>query len=70
LNVSDEAFMAYKAALFSVENHPEESKDEFAKDSRLLEIANQVPELKGNSAFKKDVEDGTYDKWALEMSKV
>ncbi|MFE2293513.1 DsbA family protein [Streptomyces sp. NPDC059452] len=68
LNVSPEAFMDYKAALYSAEFHPEESQDKFAKDSYLIEIADSVDALKGNKAFQKDVEDGTYDAWAMKMS--
>ena len=68
LNVSPEAFLDYKAALYSAKYHPQESDDKFAKDSYLLKVADPVPALKGNSAFKKAVEDGTYDKWAMKMS--
>ncbi|MET9799842.1 DsbA family protein [Streptomyces sp. NPDC006368] len=68
LDVSPEAFLDYKAALYSAKFHPEESKDEFAKDSYLLEVADAVPALKGNAGFKKDVEDGTFDAWAMKMS--
>ncbi|OII63979.1 disulfide bond formation protein DsbA [Streptomyces sp. CC53] len=68
LNVSPEAFMEFKSALFSTDFHPEESEDKFAKDSYLLEIADTVPALKSNEQFKKDVEDGTFDAWALKMS--
>ncbi|MDI3402995.1 DsbA family protein [Streptomyces cavernicola] len=68
LNVSGEAFLDYKSALYSAKNHPEENDDKFKDDSALIEIANEVPELKDNKKFQKAVEDGTYDKWALEMS--
>ncbi|MDI3422421.1 DsbA family protein [Streptomyces luteolus] len=68
LNVSPEAFLQFKSALYSAEHHPEESDDKFKDDSALIEIANDVPELKGNAKFEKAVEDGTYDRWALEMS--
>ncbi len=68
LNVSPEAFSAYNKALYSKANHPEETKDDFAKDDVLLKVAKEVPALKGNAAFEKDVKDGTFDKWALEMS--
>lgn len=68
LDVSPEAFMKYKAALYSTEFHPEESKDEFAKDSYLLKVADSVPALKGNADFKKNVENGTFDAWAMKMS--
>ncbi|MGW0363427.1 DsbA family protein [Streptomyces sp. NPDC002990] len=69
LNVSPEAFLDFKAALYSKELHPEETVDSFAKDDYLLKVADEVPALKGNAEFKKAVEDGTYDRWALEMSK-
>ncbi|MFD6763622.1 DsbA family protein [Streptomyces roseolus] len=69
LDVSPEAFLDYKAALYSAKWHPEESEDKFAKDSYLLEVADTVPALKANAAFKKNVEDGTFDAWAMKMSK-
>ncbi|MGW6688993.1 DsbA family protein [Streptomyces sp. NPDC054961] len=69
LNVSPEAFLEYKTALYSAANHPEEKDDKFAKDDYLLSVADQVPALKDNAAFKKDVTEGTYNRWALEMSK-
>ncbi|MEV6244942.1 DsbA family protein [Streptomyces sp. NPDC051742] len=68
LDLSPEAFLKYKAALYSEEFHPEENDDKFAKDSYLLEIANSVPALKSNAEFKKNVEDGTFDAWAMKMS--
>ncbi|MGC2997670.1 DsbA family protein [Streptomyces sp. G35A] len=68
LNVSPEAFVAYKSALYSAEYHPEETDDKFKDDSYLIEVANTVDALKGNKRFQTDVKDGTYDKWALEMS--
>ncbi|MET9952620.1 DsbA family protein [Streptomyces sp. NPDC006339] len=69
LNVSPDAFLKYKAALYSTKFHPEESQDKFAKDSYLLEVADSVPALKGNAEFRKDVESGTFDAWAMKMSK-
>ncbi|MFB7466347.1 DsbA family protein [Streptomyces sp. NPDC056224] len=69
LNVSPQAFLDYKGALYSKDLHPEETVDSFAKDDYLLKVADTVPALKGNAEFKKAVEDGTYDRWALEMSK-
>ncbi|NBE53483.1 thioredoxin domain-containing protein [Streptomyces boluensis] len=68
LNVSDDAFLDYKSALYSAKNHPEENDDKFKDDAALIKIADEVPELKGNKKFQKAVEDGTFDKWALEMS--
>ncbi|MEU5051016.1 thioredoxin domain-containing protein [Streptomyces sp. NPDC021096] len=68
LNVGPQAFLDYKKALFDKKNHPDERDDAFSDDSKLLSIAGEVKELKGNAAFEKDVKDGTYDKWALEMS--
>ncbi|MFI1012331.1 thioredoxin domain-containing protein [Streptomyces sp. NPDC020965] len=69
LDVSPEAFTEYKAALYSKKFHPTESKDTFAKDSYMLEIADSVPALKNNAAFEKNVKDGTFDAWAMKMSK-
>ncbi|MFI9002551.1 thioredoxin domain-containing protein [Streptomyces sp. NPDC053541] len=69
LDVSPEAFLKYKAALYSTEFHPEESEDKFAEDSYLLKVADSVPALKGNAEFRKHVEDGTFDAWAMKMSK-
>ncbi|MFF1556870.1 thioredoxin domain-containing protein [Streptomyces sp. NPDC058279] len=69
LDVSPEAFLDYKAALYSKELHPDETVDSFAKDDYLIKVADTVPALKGNAAFKKAVEDGTYDRWAMDMAK-
>jgi protein-disulfide isomerase len=68
LNVSPEAFLQYKSALYSTKFHPEESTDKFAKDSYLIQVADSVGALKGNAAFQKAVKDGTYDAWAMKMS--
>ncbi|MEU9577705.1 thioredoxin domain-containing protein [Streptomyces chilikensis] len=67
LDVSPEAFLDYKSAIYSAEFHPEESTDKFADDDYLIKIANSVDALKGNKDFEKDVKEGTFDKWALEM---
>lgn len=67
LNVSPDAFLEYKKALYSKTNHPEETEDAFASDAKLIKIAQQVKELKGNKDFEKAVNEGTYDKWALAM---
>lgn len=68
LNVSPQAFLDYKYALYAKKNHPEETKDEFAKDSKLISVAQQVPALKNNKTFQQAVKDGTYDAWAMAMS--
>lgn len=68
LNVSTDAFLHYKTALYSAKYHPEETQDKFAKDSYLIQVANTVPELKGDAAFQKAVKDGKYDAWAMKMS--
>ncbi|WP_406380897.1 DsbA family protein [Streptomyces sp. NBC_01618] len=68
LNVSPEAFLDYKSALYSAKYHPEETDDKFKDDAYLIKIADTVDALKGNKAFQKDVEDGTYDSWAMKMS--
>ncbi|MFC8246357.1 thioredoxin domain-containing protein [Streptomyces chartreusis] len=69
LNVSPEAFLAYKSALYSEKYHPLESEDKFKDDGFLIEIANSVPALKNNAKFENAVKKGTYDAWALAMSK-
>ncbi|MFJ8823294.1 thioredoxin domain-containing protein [Streptomyces sp. NPDC102467] len=69
LNVSKDAFWDYKEAMYSTKWHPEETTDKFKDDSYLIKIANTVPALKNDKTFQKDVKDGTFDKWALEMSK-
>ncbi|MGD6746015.1 thioredoxin domain-containing protein [Streptomyces sp. BH106] len=69
LNVSQDAFLDYKTALYSAKFHPEESDDKFKDDDYLIKIADTVDSLKGNKAFQKDVTDGTYDDWAMKMSK-
>ncbi|MBQ1087770.1 DsbA family protein [Streptomyces sp. B93] len=69
LDVSPEAFLDYKAALYSAEYHPEESTDELADDAYLIKVANTVDALKNNKEFQNAVEQGTYDAWAMKMSK-
>lgn len=69
LNVSQEAFLAYKSSLYSAKFHPEESDDKFKDDAYLIEVANSVKALKGNESFQDAVRKGTYDEWALRMSK-
>ncbi|MFD7435161.1 DsbA family protein [Streptomyces sp. NPDC059861] len=68
LNVSPEAFLDYKSALYSSEYHPEESSDELAKDDYLIKVADTVDALKNNKKFQDAVEKGTYDAWAMRMS--
>ncbi|MCK7622101.1 DsbA family protein [Streptomyces sp. RS10V-4] len=68
LNVSPDAFLKYKSALYSAKYHPDEREDLYAKDSELLKAAADVPELKANAAFEKAVRSGTYDRWAMEMT--
>ncbi|MBL1084759.1 DsbA family protein [Streptomyces actinomycinicus] len=68
LNVSPEAFLAYKEALYSSKYHPEESDDKFKDDDYLIEVADTVGALKGNAKFQNAVKKGTYDAWALAMS--
>ncbi|MBB1244434.1 thioredoxin domain-containing protein [Streptomyces durbertensis] len=70
LNVSPDAFMAFKAAMYSDEFHPDEGGDPFAKDDYLIKIGDSVPELKGNKQFAKDVREGTFDRWGLEQAKI
>ncbi|MFG2309484.1 thioredoxin domain-containing protein [Streptomyces sp. NPDC048566] len=68
LNVSPEAFLEYKTALYSPKYHPNEQEDKFKSDAYLIKVANSVSALKDNTAFQNDVKKGTYDKWALVMS--
>ncbi|MGW3864503.1 thioredoxin domain-containing protein, partial [Streptomyces sp. NPDC005047] len=49
--------------------YSEESSDEFAKDDYLIKVANSVDALKNNKKFQDAVEKGTYDAWAMRMSK-
>ncbi|QTD97952.1 thioredoxin domain-containing protein [Streptomyces cyanogenus] len=70
LDVSPEAFLEYKSAMYSEKWHPQETTDKFKDDAYLIQIADTVPALKGNAKFQKAVKDGTYDRWALEESKI
>ncbi|MFF3611057.1 thioredoxin domain-containing protein [Streptomyces sp. NPDC002580] len=69
LNVSPEAFLEYKTALYSAKWHPEETKDTFKDDAYLIKVANTVSALKSNAKFQDAVKKGTYDAWAMAMSK-
>ncbi|MFJ9816256.1 thioredoxin domain-containing protein [Streptomyces sp. NPDC101151] len=69
LNVSPEAFAEYKTALYSAKWHPAEQTDKFKDDSYLIKVADTVPALKNNKKFQDAVEKGTYDAWAMAMSK-
>ncbi|WP_328316984.1 thioredoxin domain-containing protein [Streptomyces sp. NBC_00388] len=69
LNVSPEAFLEYKTALYSTKWHPDETTDTFKDDAYLVKVANTVPALKGNAKFQAAVKNGTYDAWAMAMSK-
>lgn len=68
LDVGPDAFLAYKAALYSAEHHPDERVDTYAKDAELLKVAREVPALKNNAEFASAVKKGTYDRWAMEMT--
>ncbi|MEU8959843.1 DsbA family protein [Streptomyces sp. NPDC048518] len=68
LDVSPDAFLEYKTALYSTKYHPEETADDFAEDDYLIKVANTVDALKGNKKFKSAVEKGTFAPWALKMS--
>ncbi|WP_435643795.1 thioredoxin domain-containing protein [Streptomyces sp. H49] len=69
LNVSPEAFLDYKTALYSTKWHPDENDDKFKDDSYLIKVADTVPALKNNAKFQDAVKKGTYDAWAMAMSK-
>ncbi|MFD5545074.1 thioredoxin domain-containing protein [Streptomyces sp. NPDC127079] len=68
LNVSPEAFLEYKTAMYSKKYHPDETEDKFKDDAYLIKVADTVPALKGNTKFQTAVKNGTFDKWALLMS--
>ncbi|MFE7545740.1 thioredoxin domain-containing protein [Streptomyces platensis] len=68
LNVSPEAFLKYKTALYSTKFHPEEQVDSYSKDAELLKVAATVPELKNNKKFETAVKQGTYDRWVMDMT--
>ncbi|MDI5963603.1 thioredoxin domain-containing protein [Streptomyces sp. SL13] len=68
LDVSPKAFIEFHTALYSKANHPDEQTDKFKDDSYLFKISNEVPALKDNAAFQKNVKDGKYDSWASKMS--
>lgn len=68
LNVSPDAFLQYKSAMYSPQFHPDENTDKFKSDAYLIKIADTVPALKGNKAFQNDVNKGTFDAWALKMA--
>ncbi|MEV2214411.1 thioredoxin domain-containing protein [Streptomyces sp. NPDC050997] len=69
LNVSPEAFLEYKTALYSTKYHPDETTDKFKDDAYLIKVANTVSALKNNTKFQDAVKKGTYDAWAMAMSK-
>ncbi|MFH9551327.1 thioredoxin domain-containing protein [Streptomyces sp. NPDC017435] len=69
LNVSPEAFLEYKTALYSAKWHPDETTDKFKDDAYLIKVADTVTALKGNAKFQDAVKKGTYDAWAMAMSK-
>ncbi|MEU9209926.1 DsbA family protein [Streptomyces sp. NPDC048415] len=68
LNVSPEAFLEYKTALYSAKYHPDETNDKFKSDDYLIKVADTVGALKNNTKFQSAVKNGTYDAWALAMS--
>jgi protein-disulfide isomerase len=55
--------------MYSTKWHPDETTDKFKDDAYLIKIADTVPALKGNTKFQNAVKNGTYDAWALAMSK-
>lgn len=69
LNVSVDAFEQYHTLLYSKAVHPDEKKDDFNNADHLIAEAQQIPALKGNAKFSDAVKKGTFDKWALTMSK-
>ena len=69
LNVSVDAFEQYHTLLYSKAVHPDEKKDDFNNADHLIQVAQQIPALKNNAKFSDAVKNGTFDKWALTMSK-
>lgn len=69
VNVSTEAFEQYHTLLYSKSVHPDEKKDAFNDADHLIALAQKVPSLKNNAKFDDAVRKGTFDKWALTMSK-
>ncbi|KAB8168685.1 thioredoxin domain-containing protein [Streptomyces sp. 3MP-14] len=68
LDVSPEAFQGLHEQLYAVDNHPSESTDDFGSDERLIELAQNVPELEGNADFETAVNNSMFAGWALQMS--
>jgi protein-disulfide isomerase len=69
LNVSKDAFVEYHTLLYSAKYHPVETTDTFSSNKKLIELAQKTKLLKDNKTFQNAVNKGTYDKWALTMSK-
>lgn len=67
LNISPAAYTEYHDALYSTKYHPDEEQDKFSDKSYLQKVADTVPALKGNQQFSKNLQKGTYDRWALAM---
>ncbi|WP_107061472.1 thioredoxin domain-containing protein [Streptomyces sp. NRRL S-1868] len=65
--VSMDAFTEYHKLLYSAKYHPQEQDDKFADNKYLLKVADEVPELKDNTAFEKAVKSNKYNKWAKDM---
>lgn len=55
-------FSAYHDVLF--QNQPNETSDDFANDSKLIELAGKVEGL-DTPAFRKCVTDGTHNSWVV-----
>lgn len=69
LNVSPEAFLEFKYLLYSADVHPDElGPDKFGEDDHLIELAQDIEDLKGNKEFEDAVNNGTFDPWAVKMS--
>jgi len=58
-------FPAYHDVLY--ENQPEETKDEYAENSRLIELAGKVDGL-DTPAFRACVEQGTHNSWVVKSN--
>ncbi|WKX69815.1 thioredoxin domain-containing protein [Streptomyces sp. XD-27] len=71
LDVSPDAFLSFKQALYSAQYYPQGHTDSFGDDAYLLKVARTVPALAKDKAvfakFEKNVRGGTYDVWAQKM---
>ena len=58
LNVSPEAFLEYKTALYSTKYHPDETEDKFKDDDYLIKVARHGPRAEGQHEVPERREEG------------